>query len=98
MNQDAAAAAADAMAGLAVGNRPIDALLDALNLFLTLAHRAAGGEEEHTIEGDRVVQIDRRTRRFLRKQYGLVVMPEDAAKELVVSYQVIESLHVYEFN
>jgi hypothetical protein len=97
MNQDAAAAVADAMAGLAVGNRPIDTL-DALNLFLTLAHRAAGGEEEHTIEGDRVVQIDRRTRRFLRKQYGLVVMPEDAAKELVVSYQVIESLHVYEFN
>ena len=83
MNQDdAAAAAADAMAGLAVDNDP----LDVLDYLLNLSRLAAGGEEGHTIEGDRVVQIGRRTRRFLRQKYGLIVMPEDAAKELVVSY------------
>lgn len=82
MNQDDAAAAADAMAGLAVGND----FLDVLEYFLNLSRLAAGGEEGHTIEGDRVVQIDRRTRRFLRQKYGLIVMPEDAAKELVVSH------------
>ena len=82
MNQDDAAAAAAAMAGLAVDNDP----LDVIDYLLNLSRLAAGCEEGHTIEGDRVVQIGRRTRRFLRQKYGLVVMPEDAVKEMVVSY------------